>query len=55
MILCFIKTEKLIKFRHNRHTMNPTNVVEMLKDPDFRKMVEFRMKMNQLEKELNDL
>ena len=45
MIMCLINSEKLIKFRRKRHIMNVADVTEMLKDPMFRAMVEFRKKV----------
>lgn len=72
MIVCLVNSENLIKFKRKhrrkrrRIVMNADDVDALLKDPEFRKMVELRKKidklskmilereMNRIEKELND-
>jgi hypothetical protein len=49
-----VRSENLIKFRRKRHVMNAADVTEMLKDPKFQAMMEFRKKVIEIAKKYND-
>lgn len=42
MIICWINYEKLFRLKRRRNLINAADITEMLKDPDFRAMVELR-------------
>ena len=54
MILCLVRCENLIKFRRKRHVLNAADITEMLKDPAFRAMVEFRKKVRAAAKKYHE-
>lgn len=54
MILCVVNVEKLNKFKRKRHIINAADITEMLKDPIFRAMVDFRKKVKAASKKYHE-